>query len=78
MAIEWGNIINYHFATKPTIKQNAEDWGTKLLKINWKYILELWDIRNDGVKGSNQEEQNFNLRREMIDEIIFLQHQHQQ
>jgi hypothetical protein len=39
MAIKWGNIINYNIATKPTIKQNAEDWGAKLLKISWKYIL---------------------------------------
>jgi hypothetical protein len=75
MAIEWGNIINQHIASKPTIKHNAEFWGTKLLKINWKYILELWDTQNDEVKGSNQEEQNSNLRRDMIEEIIYLQHQ---
>jgi hypothetical protein len=56
LAIEWGNIINNHISNKPTIKQNAEDWGTKLLKINWKYILELWNVRNDEVKGSNLEE----------------------
>jgi hypothetical protein len=73
MAIEWGNVINHHISSKPTIHQNAEHWGTKLLKINWKYILELWAIRNDEVKGSTLEEQNSNLRQDMIDEILFLQ-----
>jgi hypothetical protein len=66
---------DHHIASKTTIKRHAEDWGTKLLKINWKYILELWDIRNDEVKGSNLEEQNSNLRRDMMDEIIYLQQQ---
>jgi hypothetical protein len=76
MAIEWGNIINHHLSTKSAIKQNAEDWGTKLLKIHWQYVLELWDIQNDEVKGSNQEEQNTNLRRDMVDKIIYLQQQY--
>jgi hypothetical protein len=75
MAIEWGNIINHHISSKPAIKHNAEDWGTKLSKINWKYILELWDKRNKEVKGLNQEEQNSNLRRDMTDKVIYLQQQ---
>jgi hypothetical protein len=77
MAIKWGNIINQHIATKSTINHNAEDWGTKLLKINWRFILVLWDIRNKEVKGSNSEEQTLNLRQDLIDEVIYLQQQHQ-
>jgi hypothetical protein len=73
MVIEWGNIINQQISTRPTIKHNAEDWGTKIIKIPWKYILKLWDTRNDKVKGSTQEEKNTNLRRDMIDEIIYLE-----
>jgi hypothetical protein len=75
MAIEWDNLINSHIATKPHIKINAEDWGTKLFKIHWKYILELWDIRNSEVKGASPEEQNINLRQDMIQEITYLQKQ---
>jgi hypothetical protein len=65
-AIEWGTTTNHHIATKPTIKHNAEDWGIKLLKINWKYILELWDTWNDEVEGATPEEQNPNLPQDLI------------
>jgi hypothetical protein len=73
MAIEWGNIINKHITTKPTININAEDWGYKLLAINWKYILELWTLHNEEVKGSTPEEQNSSFRQDTISEIQYLQ-----
>jgi hypothetical protein len=72
IAIEWGNIINHHPATKPHIHINAEDWGTKLLAINWKYILELWAVRNNKVKGTTPDEQNC-FRTDTISEIQYLQ-----
>jgi hypothetical protein len=77
MATEWGNIINQHIASKANINHYVEDWGTKLLKINWKDVLELWELRNDKVKGSTTEEQNSNLRHAMIDKVIHLQRQYQ-
>jgi hypothetical protein len=76
LAIEWGNVINLYLSSKPTIQQNAEDWGTKLLKINWTYILELWAICNNEVKGSTPKEQNYNLRLDMTNEILYLQQRH--
>jgi hypothetical protein len=44
MVIEWGNLINNHIATQRQNSSNTENWGTKLLSINWKYILELREL----------------------------------
>jgi hypothetical protein len=55
VVIEWGNLINDHIATQRRYLFNAEHWGTKLLSINWKYILELWELRNKEVHGDTSE-----------------------
>jgi hypothetical protein len=51
MIIAWGTLINQHIAKQKKYTFNAEQWGTKLMNINWKYILKLWDIRNKEIKG---------------------------
>jgi hypothetical protein len=52
MTIEWGHSINQHLANQDKYKINAEQWGAKILSINWKYILQIWQQRNTEVHGT--------------------------
>jgi hypothetical protein len=59
IAIEWGNAINEHLARQTWYSFNAEHWGSKILSINWKYILQLWMIRNTEVHGNTAEKTEY-------------------
>jgi hypothetical protein len=71
--IEWGSLINQHLATQSRHQFNAEHWGSKLLSINWKHILLLWNLRNSEVNGETPEKADNIRRQTMIDEILELQ-----
>jgi hypothetical protein len=73
MVIEWGNLINNHSTKKNNPSANAEQWGAKLLSINWNYILELWKIRNLEVHGDTPEKTETIHHTPMIREIIRIQ-----
>jgi hypothetical protein len=73
MLIEWGNMINDHLSTQRRYNFNAEHWGSKVLAINWKFILELWDLRNKEVHGDTPETAAFIRRQNMINEIKHIQ-----
>jgi hypothetical protein len=76
MVIEWGTMINDHLATQCQYNFNAEHWGSKLLSINWKYILELWELRNKELHGEAPEKAVSIRRQQMIDEILHIQNTH--
>jgi hypothetical protein len=46
------------------------------MNINWKYILELWDLRNKEVKGDTPTKVESIQRHEMIEEIVEIQKTH--
>jgi hypothetical protein len=77
MAIEWGNAINDHLARQTQYSFSAETWGNKILSINWKYILQLWTIRNKEVKGDSLERSRYIRRQEIIQEELYIQNTHQ-
>jgi hypothetical protein len=73
MLIQWGTIINNHLEKKSKYKFKAEHWRSKLLSINWKYILKLWIMRNTEVKGETPVESEVIRRDDMINDILHLQ-----
>jgi hypothetical protein len=73
MVIEWGNIINDHSAKRNNPSMIAEQWGTKLLAINWNYILELWKLRNLAVHSDTSDKTEPIHRTTMITEILHIQ-----
>jgi hypothetical protein len=77
MAIEWGNAINKHLAKQTRHSFNVEHWGVHLLTINWQYILKLWTLRNQEVKGETLERSAYIHRQKMIQEILHIQNTHQ-
>jgi hypothetical protein len=77
MNIEWGELINNHLANKPNHSFNAEHWGAKLIAIHWKYVLELWAIRNQEVHRETPEQIESIHRTTMIAEIVKIQEAHQ-
>jgi hypothetical protein len=73
MAIEWGHRINRHISTQSTHKMNAEQWGTKILQINWKYILKLWQTRNEETNGISPEQTEKSRELSLIEEFQYIQ-----
>jgi hypothetical protein len=72
MTIEWGYQLNWH--SKQAIhKINAEQWGASILVINWKYILKIWNQRNDEVHGTSPEQTERFRQKSMIEEIQYIQ-----
>jgi hypothetical protein len=55
MAIELGVIVYKHLVNQSRYKINTEQWGVKLLSINWKFILKIWAFPNMEVKGETPE-----------------------
>jgi hypothetical protein len=74
--IEWGNLINKHLARQTKYKFNAEHWGMKLLSINWKYVLQMWEIRNKEVKTDTPTKVESIRRQNMINDILHIQATH--
>jgi hypothetical protein len=76
MIIAWGTLINQHIAKQKKYTFNAEQWGTKLMNINWKYILKLWGIRNKEIKGETPTQVESIRRQEMLAEITDISQAH--
>jgi hypothetical protein len=69
-------MINNHLSTQRQYTFNAKQWGSKVLSINWKYILELWELRNKDVHGDTPEKAETIKQTHIIDEIIHIQGSH--
>jgi hypothetical protein len=63
-------------AKQSKFTSNVEQWGTKLLAINWKFIIKRWTIRNLEVKGETPEKADLIQQQDMINEIIHIQTTH--
>ena len=56
VSMDWGAIINSHLMINKISNITAEEWGTKMLTINWAYFLEIWSLRNEETLGKSKEE----------------------
>jgi hypothetical protein len=50
-------VIRTHLEKQGIKLITAEKWGATLLKINWKYILEVWALRNEQNNGITMRDQ---------------------
>jgi hypothetical protein len=76
MIIDWGRLVNQHWATQKQYKFNAEHWGAKIMSINWKYILLLWELRNREFNGETPAKAESIRQQTMINEILHIQANH--
>ena len=58
ITMQWGDLINHHLKDNKIQPEemDAEQWGMKLININYKHVLELWDLRNVEVFGTTPEQ----------------------
>jgi hypothetical protein len=73
--IQWGQVINDHRVLYNHHMLTAEQWGAKLLNINWQHILEIWNIRNLTQHGADKQEAEQKQRMKMLQELKFIQSQ---
>jgi hypothetical protein len=76
IVITWGEIINNHLEANEIQSITAEEWGTKLIQINWQYIPQLWAAHNEAVHGSTNEDQNKKKKYDMMEELRYIQSKH--
>jgi hypothetical protein len=51
----------------------AEQWGKQLIQITWRYILQMWCVRNKAIHGTTKEEQNAKRKHQMMEELKYIQ-----
>jgi hypothetical protein len=73
MTIECGHRINHHIVNQKKHKITAEQWGSKIISINWKYILQPLQQRNNELHGTSPEQTKAFRQRSMIEEIQYIQ-----
>jgi hypothetical protein len=56
ITMSWSEIINNHLEERKIKNINAEQWGTDLLSINWRFVIRMWNQRNQEVLGSTETE----------------------
>jgi hypothetical protein len=73
ISIKWGELYNHDIETdklKLTMK-DAECWGKRILAIIWKFIIDMWKIRND--KEHNLDGQSSEIKKtKEIEQIMWL------
>ena len=70
LSITWGILIN-ETITKQDF--DAEKWGTKIIDINFKYLILLWEHRCLIEHGTTDEEQESKLKTKLLNEIMHMQ-----
>ena len=59
-------------------EMDAENWGMKLININFKHVLSLWDLRNKELHGTTPEQIEKNkVIRYLEEEIQYIQERNQ-
>ena len=69
LSMDWGEIINTHIQQENISNMNAEKWGTTILNINWKYSLQMWDIRNKETLGNTPDEKMIKKKVRVLNEL---------
>jgi hypothetical protein len=68
ISITWSEIINNHLEANEIKSITADQWGTKLVNINWMYIQQIWKARNKVVHGLTKEHQHKKKKYDMMEE----------
>ena len=70
ISLTWGAIVN-----DLLIKQqfDTEAWGTKIIDINFKYLLLFWEHLCNNEHGTTKEEQESKLKTKLLNEISHMQ-----
>ena len=63
-------FINDHFTTT---QFDAETWGSKVIDINFKYLLLFWEDRCLTEHGKNNEDQESKRKKKLLTEIKHMQ-----
>jgi hypothetical protein len=63
MSMTWGELIKRQLEIRSIKNQKAEQWGTDLISIHWKNILNMWNQRSIEVSGSTEEEKQERRKR---------------
>jgi hypothetical protein len=74
LAIEWGRLINRHYiqnstATSDSESFSAETWASLLIAISFKYILLLWEQRNNEEHGVTANKLEIKKKEKLIEEV---------
>ena len=56
VSMDWGAIINSHLQLNTITNFMAEQWRSKMIEINWKYVLQIWDLQNEETIGKTKED----------------------
>jgi hypothetical protein len=73
ISITWEEIINNHLTSNMITNITAEQWGEQLIQINWRYILQMWYVRNEAIRETTKEEQNAKRKHQMMEEFKYIQ-----
>ena len=75
IAIEWGYLVNRKLKEQKISPEemDAETWGAKLIAINWKYVLEMWKLRNGEEHGTDAVTIEKKKKERLMAEILHLQ-----
>ena len=79
ITIKWGELINQHLRDQKIQPEemDAEKWGMKLININFKYLLEMWELRNQEVFGTTPEQIEKNKVIQCLEEVKYIQEMNQ-
>jgi hypothetical protein len=73
LSIKWGELYNHDIAIdklKLTLK-DAETWGKRILGIIWKFVMDMWKIRNDTEHNLDGQSNEIKKTKE-IEQILWL------
>jgi hypothetical protein len=76
IAMTWGELYNHDIQHSTTQLKfmNAERWGREIVRINWKYITNMWRVRNKEEYNDTDKKNNAS-KEKMIQKIMWLKGQ---
>lgn len=69
ITMEFGYLINRHLHTSNDTSTTAEEWATKLILINFKFILKIWEQRKREEHGCNPTDIKSKKKLRFLEEI---------
>ena len=69
ITMEFGYLINRHLHTSNDTSTTAEEWATKLILINFRFILKIWEQRKREEHGCNPTDIESKKKLHFLEEI---------
>ena len=67
---KWGYMITRHLHSITNVTTTAEDWADNLITLNFKYVLQMWELRKKEEHGDTPSEIETRKQVRMLEEII--------